>query len=149
MLITEKIGNVNFFNINNRKVDYLMLEWHETNKMVFQKQTISGVDMVIELNSENQSLAEGDIIYEDDFNIIVIELNECDAIILRPKSMLEMGRICNEIGEKQQQVFYQSDEILIAFEASLFSSFSAAGYDISRGKRKLVTPLTKPKPDFT
>jgi urease accessory protein len=149
MLITEKIGNVNFFNINNRKVDYLMLEWHETNKMVFQKQTIAGVDMVIELNSENQSLAEGDIIYEDDFNIIVIELNECDAIILRPKSMLEMGRICNEIGEKQQQVFYQSDEILIAFEASLFSSFSAAGYDISRGKRKLVTPLTKPKPDFT
>ena len=148
MLITEKIGNVNFFNINNRKIDYLMLEWHETNKMVLHKQTITGVDVVIELNSENQSLAEGDIIYEDDFNIIVIELKECDAIVLRPKSMLEMGRICNEIGEKQQQVFYQSDEILIAFEASLFSSFSAAGYDISRGKRKLVIPLLKSKPNF-
>ena len=62
MLITEKIGNVNFFNINNRKIDYLMLEWHETNKMVLHKQTITGVDVVIELNSENQSLAEGDII---------------------------------------------------------------------------------------
>ena len=148
MLITEKIGNVNFFNFNNRKIDYLMLEWHETNKMVLHKQTITGVDVVIELNSENQSLAEGDIIYEDDFNIIVIELKECDAIVLRPKSMLEMGRICNEIGEKQQQVFYQTDEILIAFEASLFSSFSAAGYDISRVKRKLVIPLLKSKPNF-
>ena len=149
MLITEKIGNVNFFNINNRKIDYLMLEWHETNKMILHKQTISGLEVVIELNSENQSLAEGDIIYEDDFKIIVIELKECDAIVLRPKSMLEMGRICNEIGEKQQQVFYQSDEILIAFEASLFRSFSAAGYDFSRKKRKLVTPLLKSKPDFT
>lgn len=149
MLITEKIGNVNFFNINNRKVDYLMLEWYETNKMGLHKQTIMGLDVVIELNSENQSLAEGDIIYEDDFKIIVIELNECDAIILRPKSMLEMGRICNEIGGKQQQVFYQSDEILIAFEASLYRSFSAAGYDISRGKRKLVTPLMKSKSNFT
>ena len=88
MLITEKIGNVNFFNINNRKIDYLMLEWHETNKMVLHKQTITGVDVVIELNSENQSLAEGDIIYEDDFNIIVIELKECDAIVLRPKSIV-------------------------------------------------------------
>jgi urease accessory protein len=149
MLITEKIGNVNFFNVNNRKTDYLMLEWHETNKMVLHKQTIAGLNVVIELNSENQPLAEGDIIYEDDFKIIVIELNECDAIVLRPKSMLEMGRICNEIGEKQQQVFYQSDEILIAFEASLFRSFSVAGYDISRGKRKLVTPLLKSKPNFT
>ena len=149
MLITEKIGNVNFFNVNNRKVDYLMLEWHETNKMVLRKQTIAGLTVVIELNSENQPLAEGDIIYEDDFKIIVIDLNECDAIVLRPKSMLEMGRICNEIGEKQQQVFYQSDEILIAFDAALFRSFSLAGYDISRGKRKLVTPLTKPKPNFT
>ena len=149
MLITEKIGNVNFFNINNRKVDYLMLEWHETNKMVLHKQTMAGVDVVIELNSENQSLAEGDIIYEDDFKIIVIELKECDTIVLRPKSMLEMGRICNEIGKKQQQVFYQSDEILIAFEDSLFRSFSAAGYVFSREKRKLVTPLLKSKPDFT
>ena len=149
MLITEKIGNVNFFNINNRKIDYLMLEWHETNKMGLHKQTVAGLNVVIELAGENQLLAEGDIIYEDDFKIIIIELNECDAIVLRPKSMLEMGRICNEIGEKQQQVFYQSDELLIAFEASLFRSFSTAGYDVSRETRKLVTPLLKPKPNFS
>jgi urease accessory protein len=143
MLITEKIGNINFYNINNRKIDYLMLEWHEANKRILHKQTVAGLNVMIELANENQSFVEGDIIYEDDFNIIVIEFKECDTIVLRPKTMLEMGRICNEIGIQQQEVFYQSDEILIAFDAALFRSFSAAGYHVSQEKRKLVTPLTK------
>jgi urease accessory protein len=145
MLVTEIIGNINFFNANNRKIDYLILEWHETNKRILHKKTIGGLDVIMEFVKQNTSLSEGDIIYEDDFNIIAIEIKECETIVLRPKSMLEMGRMCNEIGESGQQVFYQSDEILIAFEDSLFRSLSAAGYDISLEKRKLVTPLLKSK----
>ena len=145
MLISEKIGNINFFNTNNRKVDYILLEWHETNKRNLQKRTVGGIEVKIEFIIENPLLSEGDIVYEDDFNVIAIDVIECDTIVLRPKSMLEMGRICNEIGESHQQAFYQSDEILIAFEDSLFRSFSAAGYDISIEKRKLVTPLLKSK----
>lgn len=145
MLITEKIGNINFFNINNRKIDYVILEWHETNKRILHKKTIGGLDVIMEFVKQNTSLSEGDIIYEDDFNVIAIELKDCDTIVLRPKSMLEMGKICNEIGESHQQAFYQSDEILIAFEDSLFRSFSAAGYNISVEKRKLITPLLRSK----
>jgi urease accessory protein len=143
MLITEIIGNINFFNANNRKIDYLLLEWHETNKRILHKKTIGGLDVIMEFVKQNPSLSEGDIIYEDDFNVIAIEIKECETIVLRPKSMLEMGRICNEIGKSDQQVFYQSDEILIAFEDSLFRSLSAAGYNISVENRKLVTPLLK------
>ena len=121
MLITEKIGNINFFNANNRKVDYILLEWHETNKRNLQKRTVGGIEVKIEFIIENPLLSEGDIVYEDDFNVIAIDVIECDTIVLRPKSMIEMGRICSEIGESHQQAFYQSDEILIAFEDSLFA----------------------------
>jgi urease accessory protein len=145
MLVTEIIGNINFFNTNNRKIDYLILEWHETNKRILHKKTIGGLDVIMEFVKQNPSLSEGDIIYEDDFNVIAIEIKECETIVLLPKSMLEMGRMCNEIGESGQQVFYQSDEILIAFEESLFRSLSAAGYIMSVENRKLVTPLLKSK----
>jgi len=145
MLVTEIIGNINFFNTNNRKIDYLILEWHETNKRILHKKTIGGLDVIMEFVKQNPSLSEGDIIYEDDFNVIAIEIKECETIVLLPKSMLEIGRMCNEIGESGQQVFYQSDEILIAFEDSLFRSLSAAGYDMSVENRKLVTPLLKSK----
>jgi urease accessory protein len=106
---------------------------------------MGGLNVVMEFVNENPALSEGDIIYEDDFKVIAIELKDCETIVLRPKSMLEMGRICNEIGESHQQAFYQSDEILIAYEESLFRSFSAAGYDIGLEKRKLTTPLLKSK----
>lgn len=63
MLVTEIIGNINFFNINNRKIDYVILEWHETNKRILHKKTMGGLDVVMEFEKENPSLSEGDIIY--------------------------------------------------------------------------------------
>jgi len=144
MLITEIIGNINFFNTNNRKVDYVLLEWYETNKRNLQKRTVGGIEVKMEFIIENPLLSEGDIVYEDDFNVIAIDVIECDTIVLRPKSMIEMGRICIQIGESHLQAFYQSDEILIAFDPTLFRSFSSAGYDMILEKRKLVSPLLKP-----
>jgi urease accessory protein len=67
MLITEIIGNINFFNTNNRKVDYVLLEWHETNKRNLQKRTVGGIEVKMEFIIENPLLSEGDIVYEDDF----------------------------------------------------------------------------------
>lgn len=141
MLIKEKIGNINFFAINNRKIDYLLLEWYETNKRILHKKTRSGMEVAMKFLSENQQLTEGDIIYEDDFNIVVVEIKECDTIIIRPKSMYEMASLCYEIGNKHLPVFYQQDEILVAFETPLFRLLTAAGYDLDQGKRKLVNAL--------
>jgi urease accessory protein len=141
MVIKEKIGNINFFAINNRKIDSLLLEWYETNKRILHKKTISGIAVVMKFLNENQQLTEGDVVYEDDFNIIAIEIKECDAIIIRPKTMYEMASVCYEIGNKHLPVFYEEDEILVAFEAPLFQLLESAGYDVSQGKRKLVNPL--------
>lgn len=141
MLIKEKIGNINFFALNNRKIDHLLLEWFETNKRIMHKKTAAGVEVVLKFLNESQQLTEGDIVYDDDFNIIVIEVKPCDAIVIRPKTMFEMASLCYEIGNKHLPVFYQQDEILVAFEAPLFNLLSSAGYDISREPRKLINPL--------
>lgn len=141
MLIKEKIGNLNFFALYNRKIDYLLLEWYETNKRILHKKTAAGAEIVMKFLNENQQLTEGDIVYEDDFSIVVIEVKECDAMIIKPKTMFEMASVCYEIGNKHIPVFYQQDEILIAYEGPLFHLLSSAGYDVSTGKRKLINPL--------
>jgi urease accessory protein len=141
MVIREKLGNINFFAINNRRIDSLFLEWYETNKRILHKKTISGIAVAMKFLNENQQLTEGDVIYEDDFNIIAIEIKECDAMIIRPKTMFEMAAVCYEIGNKHIPVFYQGEEVLVAFEPPLFKVLKAAGYDVSEGKRKLVNPL--------
>jgi urease accessory protein len=68
-------------------------------------------------------------------------IKECDAIIIRPKTMFEMAAVCYEIGNKHLPVFYQQDEILVAYEDPLFRQLSLTGYDVTRGIRKLLNPL--------
>jgi urease accessory protein len=64
MLVKEKIGNINFYAINNRKIDNLLLDWYETNKRILHKKTVSGKEIVMKFLNENQQLTEGDVIYD-------------------------------------------------------------------------------------
>ena len=91
--------------------------------------------------NENPQLTVGDIIYEDDFSLIAIDIKECDTIIIRPRSMHEMAAVCYEIGNKHLPLFYQDDEILVAYEGGLFKLLTASGYAVEQAKRKLIEPL--------
>lgn len=141
MLIKEKIGNLDLFAVNNRNIDTLLLDWFETNKRILHKKTTMGKDISMKFLNENPALIVGDIIYEDDFSIITIDIKECDALVILPRTMLEMAAICYEIGNKHLPVFYQEQEILVAYEPPLFKLFTAAGYMVEQAKRKLVNPI--------
>lgn len=141
MLIQQKIGNINSFEINDRSIDYLKLEWYETNKRILHKQTQLGKEVTLKFLKEKQDLTQGDIIYEDKECIIVIDVVPCDAIIIYPKTMKEMASVCYEIGNKHLPLFFRKDELLVPFEAPLFRMLLAAGYDVKEGKRKLIDPL--------
>ena len=141
MLVKEKIGNLELFAVNNRNIDYVLLDWHEINKRILHKKTLSGREIVMKFLNENPQLTVGDIVYEDDFNLIAVDIKECDAIVIRPGSMYEMAAVCYEIGNKHLPLFYQDDEILVAYEIPLFALLTAAGYNVEQAKRKLIKPL--------
>ena len=141
MLVKEKIGNLELFAINNRNIDYVLLDWYETNKRILHKKTILGRDISMKFLNENPQLGVGDIVYEDDFSLIAIDIKECDAIVIRPASMYEMAAVCYEIGNKHLPLFYQDEEIVVAYEVPLFALLTAGGYNIEQAKRKLIQPL--------
>jgi urease accessory protein len=141
MLVKEKIGNLELFAINNRNIDYVLLDWYETNKRILHKKTVLGRDITMKFINESPQLGVGDIIYEDDFGLVAVDINECEAIVIRPRSMYEMAAVCYEIGNKHLPLFYQEDEILVAFEAPLFTLLGKNGYSVEKAKRKLMTPL--------
>lgn len=141
MLVKEKIGNLELFAINNRNIDYVLLDWYETTKRILHKKTVLGRELTMKFLNENPRLGVGDIIYEDDFNLVAVDIKECDTIVIRPRSMYEMAAICYEIGNKHLPLFYQEEEILVAYEAPLFKLLSAGAYAITQAKRKLTNPL--------
>ena len=141
MLVKEKLGNIISFPVTGKSIDYLLLNWYETNKRILHKKTMSGREISMKFLNENPQLAVGDIIFEDDESIIVVDIQEADVIVIRPVNMQEMAAICYEIGNKHLPLFYQEEEILVAYENPLFKFLQASGYKIEKAKRKLTSPI--------
>ena len=141
MLVKEKLGNILSFPIQNKSIDYVLLEWYDTSKRILHKTTMSGREITIKFLNENPNFAVGDIVYIDDESIIVIDIKEADAIVIKPGNMQEMAAICYEIGNKHLPLFYQEEEILVAYENPLFHSLQASGYRVEKSQKKLTHPL--------
>ena len=141
MIIKEKIGNIKDVATDKRAMDNVLLEWHETNKRILHKHSQHGKEITIRFLKENQNLTEGDIIYQDDESIVVIDIMPCEVIIIRPGNMHEMASVCYEIGNKHLPLFFQDDELLVPFEEPLFRLLNTGGYNIMKGERKLISPL--------
>lgn len=141
MLIKEKLQHLSTYETTGRNIDWLVLEWYETNKRILHKRTASGKEVTIKFLQENQNLTQGDVLYEDVETIIAVDIADCDVIVVKPKSMYEMAAVCYEIGNKHLPLFYENEEVLVAYEAPLLRLLKNAGYDVAEGKRKLLHPL--------
>lgn len=138
MIINEIEGSLREFDITNRVVDYLEIEWFESTKRIQWKKSKNGQEVAIKFLKEGQRLKHGDVVYADDQKIIVVDIIPCDAIVVKPKSLLEMGSVCYEIGNKHLPMFIQNDEVLLPFEEPIFKWLSASGYHTE----KVFTRLT-------
>lgn len=141
MLIQSKIGHIDSFPIKNRSIDWLELEWYETQKRVLRKRTHAGKEVALKFMKENPGLSQGDILFADDSNIIAVEVLPCDCIVIEPGNMLEMASVCYEIGNKHLPLFFENNCLLVPFERPLFRLLISQGYKAREEKRKLLYPL--------
>jgi len=141
MIIQEVIGNVANIAADDRKVDLLQIEWFESAKKILRKQSDEGIDLAIKFLREGQRLHGGDILFEDATKRVVVYIKPCDAIVIQPQSLLEMGTVCYEIGNKHLPVFIQDNQVLIPFEDPLYKWLEAGGYKPKKEKRQLLNLL--------
>lgn len=138
MIINETAGSIKQFDTANRTIDFLEIEWYEATKRIQRKKTKSGQEIAIKFLKEGQRLKQDDVLYADDHKLIVVDIIPCDAIVVKPNSLLEMGSVCYEIGNKHLPMFIQDDEVLLPFEEPIFKWLSARGYNTE----KIFTRLT-------
>ncbi|MGL6269300.1 MAG: urease accessory protein UreE [Chitinophagaceae bacterium] len=141
MIVKEKIGHITNFQIGQRVIDYLQLDWFETGKRILHKKTTSGQEVVMKFLRENQQLGQGDILYADENLLIVIAINPCECLIIHPRSKFELASLCFEIGNKHLPLFYQDDKLLVAYDAPLFRLLVSSGYEVSKEDARLENPL--------
>lgn len=141
MLVKEKTGNLENFDRGQRSVDFVEIEWFETNKRILHKQSNKGEAVTLKSLDKNPDWADGDILDVNDSRILTIHLIDCSTIVIRPQTMHEMATICYEIGNKHLPLFINGEELLVPFERPLLSMLQACGYNILVEERRLTTPL--------
>src|SRR5947208_7880097 len=141
MFVQQKVGHINSFDINNRNIDWLPVEWYETRKRILRKTTRLSKEVAIKFLYENPELTEGDILFTDEQAIIAVEVLASECVVIQPENMFEMASVCYEIGNKHLLLFYENDQLLVPFEMPLYNLLSAQGYAVRREKRKLLQPL--------
>lgn len=138
MIIQQIIGNTKTQSIEGLEIDQLEIEWFETTKRIQRKRTNSGVEIAIKFIQEGQRLNQDDILYQDEKKAIVVNIKPCEAIVMTPSSLLEMGTICYEIGNKHLPLFIQNDQIMMPFEMPMFRWLEASGYKPEKQEIKLL-----------
>lgn len=141
MLIQQKIGNIKDYSNNTKTIDWLKLQWFESNKRIQRKHTESGLEIAIKFLQENPNLNQGDILYEDEKSIIAIDILPCECIVVAPKNMFEMASVCYEIGNKHLPLFFDKEELLVPNEMPLYKLLITQGYIVKQEQRQLLQPL--------
>ena len=106
MIVQKKLGHMDSYPQGSKTIDWLELEWYESNKRIQRKRTRAGKEVGLKFLNENPQLTQGDILAEDEYSLIVVEILICDALVIKASSMYEMASVCYEIGNKHLPLFY-------------------------------------------
>lgn len=137
MMVEKILGNLKHCNLNGRKIDTVWVDWFDTDKKILKKTSDQGVEMGIKI-SAGLPLQSGDILYEDENVVIAVDIPECEAIVIVPGDMREMGQACYAIGNKHAPLFYEDGRLATPYEAPVFAMLEAGGYGPERTMLKLV-----------
>ncbi len=141
MIIEKIVGNIkDQGSICMDCVDYIPVEWFEVQNSILHKVSRNGIEVGIR-NHTGVALQDGDILWQDDKKVLLVEISECDCIALKPKTMLEMGKACYEIGNRHVPIFIEDGEVLTPYDAPLMTALSKCGFLPRLKSAKLTMPL--------
>ncbi|MDT8715655.1 urease accessory protein UreE [Clostridium sp. 19966] len=140
MIIEEKIGNEKEYDLKGKEIDFIDIEWYEVNKKIFKTQSRNGKEVGIRF-SEHKHLTQGDILYLDEKEALLVNIKESKAIAVEPKTMEEMGKLCFEIGNKHVPVFIHGSRVEVAYDEPLMKLLEQKGFEPKKVTTKLINGL--------
>ena len=124
-------------NLDGRTIDFLEIEWYEASKSRMKRKTQGGVEVLIEKSHRN-ALEDGDLLYLSKERAILLKIKSCDCMVLRPRSLQEVGTICFEIGNKHVPIFMTDEnEVCVAYDALLYQLLLSGGFEAEIEERVL------------
>ncbi|TCN22383.1 urease accessory protein UreE [Mesobacillus foraminis] len=136
MIIESVIGNVATLEKRALHVERVYLKSDDLVKRIQRVVTDHGKELGIRLR-ENKDLIDGDILYIDEKNMIVISVKDDDLLTIMPTSIQQMGEIAHQLGNRHLPAQFEGNEMLVQYDYLVEELLRQLGIPFKREKRKV------------
>ncbi|SCS41771.1 urease accessory protein UreE [Staphylococcus caeli] len=138
MIIEEIVGNIaNLTDSDkNKHIEKVYLENSDLVKRIQRVTTDHGNEIGIRLK-QPIDLQYGDILYQDDTNMIIVDVNSEDLLVIKPRSLQEMGDIAHQLGNRHLPAQFTETEMLVQYDYLVESLLKDLGIPYEHEDRKV------------
>lgn len=115
MIIEKIVGDAGTVDIQDRHVEKVYMQSDELMKRIQRVVTDHGKELGIRLK-EARELQDGDILYMDDRNAIVVSVMADDLLVIQPVTIQQMGEIAHQLGNRHLPAQFAGKEMLVQYD---------------------------------
>lgn len=132
MIFNKVIGNTNEIdNLNSYHIEKIYLDSEDMLKRIIRVTSDHNNEYGIALE-DSEKLTDGDILYKKDKQLIVVKVNSEDVLVIKPKTITEMGVIAHAIGNRHLQAQFEEDKMIIQYDRLVEEELKRDNIDYSR-----------------
>lgn len=139
MIIDKVLTNIEKMDkeeIERRHIEKIYLESSDLVKRIQRVTTDHGREIGIRLK-EPRDLMAGDVLFMDEKNIIMIDVLADDLLVIRPRSINEMGVIAHQLGNRHLPAQFEDDEMLVQYDYLVEELLEQLNIPYTREDRKV------------
>ena len=136
MILDKVLGNIENTNLEGVHIEKIYLNNEEMLKRIIRVTSDHGNDYGISLSDGNK-LKDGDILFNDGHNAVVIKFNSEDVLVIKPKDMNQMGKIAHEIGNKHLPAQFIDETMIIQYDSVVEETLKKQNLNYSRENMEL------------
>lgn len=131
MIIEKIVGNLKTMQPQSKHMEKVYLRSDDLVKRIQRVTTDHGNELGIRLK-EQQDLRDGDVLYMDEKNAIVVSVLAEELLIIRPNSLQQMGEIAHQLGNRHLPAQFRHDEMIIQYDYLIEDLLKQLGISYSR-----------------
>jgi len=140
-MIIEKIaGHLELTETNGRHIERVRLRSDDLVKRIQRMTTDHGRELGIRLQ-EQKDLRDGDILYMDERNMIVVSVIADELLVIQPTSLTQMGEIAHNLGNRHLPAQFENEEMLVQYDYLVEELLIQAGIPYVRQQRTVKQPF--------
>lgn len=109
------LGNIKTLENTSLHVEKLFLSSEDLLKKTIVAKTDHGNEVGLAIENIKE-MEDGDIIFQDDHNIIALFKTTTEVLIIKPKDIKEMGIIAHNLGNRHSPAQFTETEMLVPYD---------------------------------